>query len=253
MCQWVVNQIPSEMLGFCFVFRLHMRRVELIEYPGMKMKILYDRNKDRENILKASVAKNSKVPTSIQKLFIEQFGELFSEQLLDIFLEKYVKDNSVDIQEKVFEIENNWNFIKEEAIKRLNALFSTTLDAEITVYLTTDSRCTYNTDKNYFFVSFTSIKNSTNLIILHELFHFYTWKRYHQIMKDLGVSDDLYNDFKESLTILLNFIFQDLLDGARDEGYPNHHEMRTWIQNEYQKDKNLDSLVDRFVNKFLFQ
>ena len=70
---------------------------------------------------------------------------------------------------------------------------------------------------------------------MHELLHFWTWWVFYDEVESGRMTKECYNDVKESLTELLNIEFRDLLDGAHDDGYPQHQEMRaivgkTWVQ-----------------------
>jgi hypothetical protein len=216
----------------------------------MVLNIKYTQTKDIENILKASRSKNSSVPTRIQQLYIEQFGPEFHEEGLREFLDQYFLNHKIDIDEQIQKITTAWERIEAEAYSRLQQIFNLNLNNTLTAYLTTDSRCTYNTENNYFFVSYTSQGNSPNLIILHELLHFYTRDKYFLTMQTQEVSSDRYNDFKEALTVLLNLEFSDLLAGSSDRGYPQHQQLRAWMQEEYQAHKNLDNLAEKFIQGY---
>ena len=65
--------------------------------------------------------------------------------------------------------------------------------------------------------------------IMHELLHFYTLKAFAKRSEELGLTLMQYNDVKESLTVLLNTEFKDLMGDAVDNGYPQHQNMRVQI------------------------
>ncbi len=211
----------------------------------MNIQATYARHKDIENILKASKARNSTKLTTTQKLYVEKYGEEFDADTVGKFLDWYFTEHEIDISKEVERIRHNWDEIKDVAIQRLNQMFGIDLNNELTAYLTTDSRCTYNTDNDYFFVSYTSTSNPPNLIILHELLHFYTNQKYYNVLKQNGMPDEQYNNIKESMTVLLNVVFKDLLGGATDKGYPRHQNMRNWMRDEYTKNPNLDALIEK--------
>jgi hypothetical protein len=74
---------------------------------------------------------------------------------------------------------------------------------------------------------------------MHELLHFYTWHALHDDLIAVGIDENQYNDIKESLTILLNTEFADLMDGAQDDGYPQHAEMRQKVQELWRSSKDI--------------
>ena len=61
-----------------------------------------------------------------------------------------------------------------------------------------------------------------NWLGMHELLHFFTWIKYRPLLKAKGVSDEHYNTIKESLTVLLNTEYKDLMGDEFDKGYPQH-------------------------------
>lgn len=211
----------------------------------MNISIEYSKDRDIENILKATQSKNSTKRTTTQKLYVERYGEEFDADTVGKFLDWYFTEREIDINKELERIRHNWDEIKDVAIQRFNQMFGIDLRGDLTAYLTTDSRCTYNTDNGYFFVSYTSTSNPPNLIILHELLHFYTNQKYYDTLKQDGVTDERYNDIKESMAVLLNVVFKDLLGDATDKGYPQHQDMRDWMRNEYTNNPNLDALIEK--------
>ena len=209
----------------------------------MQIQITYDQERDIENIIKATSSKNSSKPTSFQKEYIELHGNSFEHERVRSFLNLYHNKHGVSLDHELSRIRREWSEIKKEAIDRLTRIFNIMLEDQLIAYLTTDSRCTYNTRDGYFFVSFTSTSNPPNLIILHELLHFYTWEKYHDNLINRGVSEKKYNDLKESLTVLLNIEFADLLSGHLDIGYLQHQEMRKQITDLHQQGNDLDAVL----------
>jgi hypothetical protein len=59
-----------------------------------------------------------------------------------------------------------------------------------------------------------------------------------------GLSKEKYNDIKESLTVILNSDFADLMEGAIDEGYPQHQEMRSEIMKLWSESKDIGNLIN---------
>ncbi len=78
---------------------------------------------------------------------------------------------------------------------------------------------------------------------MHELLHFYTWHVFHDDFITSGKTEAQYNDIKESLTELLNIEFIDLMEGAHDDGYPQHAEMREKVKNLWNETKDIRKVV----------
>jgi hypothetical protein len=89
--------------------------------------------------------------------------------------------------------------------------------------------------------------NNVRGIIMHELWHFYTWQ-------GLGVNQEeilgpqKYNDIKEALTGLLNVECRDLLtEDMTDAGYPQHQDLRKQILKYWEKDRNIKNLWNHII------
>ena len=156
--------------------------------------------------------------------------------------------NSFLIEEIRIAFQNAWDKINDEFFKRLEKITGNKFPFdEATVYLTTQGRCPYNFTKGYFFCSlFSNIPNSL-ITGGHELMHFdfhnYDWKT---IEKKIG--KDKTADLKEALTVLLNLEFNDLWF-IEDKGKPSEGQkkLRDFIKNEWTKEKNYKSLLDKCV------
>ncbi|MEK7610342.1 MAG: hypothetical protein AAB468_01170 [Patescibacteria group bacterium] len=198
----------------------------------------YDLGKDTENFIRGTRAKNSSKPTRLQEVYVAQNGTDYDEVKVKEFLESYANEISLDPNKAVKELEESWKKIEKTFLQRIETMFKITYPtSQITAYLTTNQRCTYNIPENYFFVNFTA--KSSNHIIMHELFHFYTWYTLHDDLVAAGIDENQYNNIKESLTILLNTEFLELMNGAHDEGYPQHVEMREKVQELWSSSKNI--------------
>ena len=120
-------------------------------------------------------------------------------------------------------------------------LFEISLTYDIVAYLSTNSRCTYNIQGNYFFVYINN--ENPNGVIIHELMHFYTWHAFYKEITQNGVSKEKYNDIKESLTELINTDFQYLLGTYYDKGYPQHLKIRERINKLHKGGKNIKDII----------
>lgn len=203
------------------------------------MKIIFEYNleKDKDNFLKSFKSQNNKKPTKLQQLYVEQVGEINEEKVLS-----FLESQNTEAAKKLEAIKSDWQKIEEPVFVKIEELFGINLDTDITVYLSTNQRCTYNISENYFFVYFNS--KSTNSIIVHELLHFYTWHAFHDGLQSKGISKEEYNDIKESLTEIMNIDFIDILDGYIDEGYQQHKEMRQKVRNLRTGGKSIREIVN---------
>ncbi len=83
---------------------------------------------------------------------------------------------------------------------------------------------------------------------MHELWHFYTWYRFGLYEEKIG--KQRYNDIKEALTVLLNVECKDLLpEDKQDNGYEQHKELREQILQIWSRDKNIENLWKKIVER----
>ena len=212
----------------------------------MQLVFSYNSERDVENFIKSTESVNRKNYTKFQNMYIKTYVESFDVEKVKHFIKEYIKTNKIDIEKEINLTRARWLKIENLFIERAKKIFGIQYpEITITVYLTNNERCTYNIQENYFFVKMGS--QFSNNIIMHELFHFYTYYALGKKLLENGLAKDLYNDLKESLTELLNIEFSDLMDGKADKGYPQHQEMRNEIKELWLKDKNIKSLVGRLL------
>src|SRR3989344_4392898 len=177
-----------------------------------KITFQYNLEKDVENFLKSFKSVNSSTRTELEERYLE----------------------------KLKEIAEAWRRIENEVINRMDKMFGVRLASMPVAYLSSNSRCTYSTSGNYFFVKMTG--GDTNRNIAHELLHFYTWHAFYKELEKNGVSRKKYNDIKESLTEVLNTDFSDLLREV-DIGYPQHHDLRTQVNKFRSEGKSVRDVI----------
>jgi len=210
----------------------------------MKIAFSYDIGKDAENFIKSAQSANNPKPTKLQEIYIAEQGENLDPAKVKSFLKKYVQENKIDVNMAVSEIDKKWQYVEHEFIRRTENVFGR-YPADIHAYLSTNSRCTYNIEQNYFFVFVTS--KNPNALIMHELLHFYTWRRLHDELIKKGISSEKYNNIKESLTELLNLEYKDLMEGYEDKGYSQHKKMRELVREIWAQNKDLDHLITELI------
>src|SRR5258708_3090367 len=111
----------------------------------MKLLFRYDPEKDLENFLKSAHAVNSNKPTKLQRLYLEKYGAQPGVEHGAVFIAEYLSVNNIDPAEKLRTIQNDWRAIEHEIFARIEKLFGSAYPTDnITVYLSTNSRCTYN-------------------------------------------------------------------------------------------------------------
>lgn len=204
----------------------------------MHLEFNYSLEEDVKNWIKATKSINNPNPTRMHLRYIEKYGEVFEAAKLSEFIQDYLRKENIRIDERVEDARVAWDGVKVEFLKRADRIFKQTLDVDIVkVFLTTDRRASYNLDGSYFFFSIHA--KSSNLTLMHELFHFYTWQVFHGEVESEQINKRCYNDVKESLTELLNVECSDLLDGAEDKGYPQHQEMRAFIQKKWLETRDI--------------
>ena len=193
----------------------------------MRLSIAYSKEKDIENFLKGQGAIDRPKPTVVEGEFNERFDE-FNETNLAVFIEDYTKEEGYSAVGVIEKFKTQWSEVEGEYIKRCEDLFKEKLSLkEMTAYITLNNRCTYNIEGGYFFLSIRA--QSAVGTIMHELFHFYTLKAFWETSQEVGLTDLQLNDIKESLTVMLNIEFKDLMGDSVDVGYPQHMEMREQI------------------------
>ena len=212
----------------------------------MKVKFKYDREKDIQCLL--SVGKgghNSPFPTQEYKLLVSKVGESPNEEKTSLFIDEYLKENYFDVNEYIKKYQSDFDKISEEFQKRAEKIFGVFLVNDISIYLTVNRRLPYNLEENYFFACIG--KETQRHMVMHELWHFYTWYKYGKDWLDkLGF--EKYNDIKESLTVLLNIVYKDLLPtGLKDEGYPQHKELREKILKLWKEKQDINYIWENVI------
>ncbi|MBX4199847.1 hypothetical protein KW790_00040 [Candidatus Parcubacteria bacterium] len=200
----------------------------------MTLAIKYSLKKDIENFIKGLSSVNSKVPTKLQEEFTALNGANFSVEAVKNFLKDKVQ--SLDLDQKISEILSKWELIEKAYTTRCEELFGISISDSIG-YISLNQRCTYNWRENYFFIYYDA--SNPLKTIMHELLHFYTHRKY----DPLNLDPKKFNDIKESLTVILNTEFSDLMNGADDKGYQQHQDMRFRILELRKQGKSIDEVV----------
>jgi len=222
----------------------------------MNINFEYNIEKDIENFI--IVAKVKKIKNSSlfleekrflkYKMYFKKYGPIINKDKLNEFINEYIKKNKINPAQKLKIIENKWMQISKIFWPRAEKIFKTKLpNKQIIGYLTIHNICGYNIRDNYFFITLTS--TCSNLIIMHELWHFFTWYSFGKSFKENNViSKERYYDIKESLTEILNLEFKDLLGNQIDKGYFPHQKIREKVKKSWVKYKNIKKVVDELLD-----
>jgi hypothetical protein len=141
--------------------------------------------------------------------------------------------------------EEAWKIIEKEFFKRMDKVMKNKFTENISAYLTTSKTCPYDPDEGYFMISFFSSIPRALSTCGHEIMHLYFHKFYwDKVEKEIGKEKT--EDLKEALTVLLNLEFKDLWF-MEDMGYEPHKELREFIAQEWEKEKDFDVLLDKCV------
>ena len=188
-----------------------------------------------ENFLKSFKSVNSSTRTELEERYLGK-----STELQETNVSEFLVSQGIDTDSKLKEISEAWRKIEDEVIDRMDKMFGIKLSPLPVAYLSSNSRCTYSTLGNHFFVKMTG--GDTNRNIAHELLHFYTWHAFSKELEKNGVSKEKYNDIKESVTEVLNTDFSDLLREV-DIGYPQHHNLRTQVNKFRSEGKSVRKII----------
>ncbi len=214
-----------------------------------KIEFKYIISKEFDNFKNTSASINHPEPSAVFKLYQNRYKKLEKDKVI-LFVKDYLSEKRLNIDKLKNEIEVNWRKVEKEFFVKADKIYKKSLPIQkITAYLTIDNRCSYNFDKNCFFVHLNI--SQTNKTIMHELWHWYFWHNGGREIKE-KYGRLVFNDIKESLTVLLNIEFKDLLKGAVDKGYLQHQALRRKIIKQYYQTKNIYSVIDYCLNDNIF-
>ena len=156
---------------------------------------------------------------------------------------KIAVDDKIDLPAEIELMTAAWRAVEPQISPRLSKMFATDWDpGDVTAYLTLSQRCPYEPPL-YFWVSyFAGDPIGTSL---HEIQHFYTHRLIEPMFKAAGRAAD-FNDFKESLTVLLNGEFKDVMRWD-DKGYPQHQELRQKIAAQYEAGLSIEAIAKAYL------
>lgn len=212
-----------------------------------KVKFLFDKEKDLRNHWHKSNWKSSwanfKIHPKRRKICEGKKFEKCKKELLRNLSKLH---NSKILLVKLESTEKAWREIEKEFFKRMDNLMKNKFDKDIIAYLTTVGICPYNPDEPSFMFSLFYSLPQTLKTCGHEIMHLYFHKFYWEyVEKKIGKEKTA--DLKEALTVLLNLEFKDLWF-VEDYGYESHKELRNFIVEKWQEEKDFEKLLEKCIN-----
>jgi hypothetical protein len=214
----------------------------------MKLNFEYNHIRDAWCILNfGKTSSNSDYITESYKL-LENNNKL-DQKSAESFLDKYISENRYLPNKCVQIYKENFKIIEQQYTEIAENIFGVKIDYDITVCLTLNQRYPYGIEERLFFVPFPKDPSDiSNAVIMHELWHFYTWEKFNSQIKEIG--DEKYNIIKESLTVLLNIECKHLfLENETDKGYPQHQELRKQIIRWWEEKPSIEHVWSQAIKK----
>lgn len=117
------------------------------------------------------------------------------------------------------------------------------LEDSITIFITTFHRAPYDVQQHLFFLIFREQNRERSITtIYHELMHFLFHQYYWKQCQDAGLDEQQIHRMKEAATVLLNPILKER-GLPLDMGYPQHEELRAFMQRVWQKHRHFSSFL----------
>lgn len=208
----------------------------------MKLSFQYNPAREYDNFRAAFASKNHRKASPRQREFYAKYKRLTPANV-KVFSRTSMNEHDLAPTAILREIRQRWGKAEKRFFLRADRIWGQPLGgSRMTVYLTVHDRCSYNFERGYFFIH-TNTRAVTKTI-MHELWHWYFYESVGKALKRL-YGPTVFNDIKESLTVLLNEEFAGLMPGVQDRGYPQHKRMRTAILRTYRRTKDIYTTIQR--------
>ncbi len=141
-----------------------------------------------------------------------------------------------------------WSKIEEEFFSKLEQLFEGRMyRREFTGYFTSLTMCPYNYDEHWFMISVWKSLPFQIKTIMHEVMHLQFISQYYEyITDDRGLSEDKFEEIKESVATILDEKMFDRFKQIEERAYPDFEKTTSWVKKMRDKDKSLEKIVDKF-------
>ena len=170
----------------------------------------------------------------------------------ELLVYKYIASNpkkkayQLFINQQLKTVENIWKRIKKPFFKRLaNITQKPIFWNNFRCYLTTGYMCPYNTKEKMFMISMWHSIPMNITTICHEIFHLQFLHYYENYCRKF-LSEQQKENLKEAITFILNTDFGDLIIN-KDNGYPNHQELRKKLKLIWLKNKDFKQFLDKAI------
>jgi hypothetical protein len=205
----------------------------------------YSLEHDSRNFLRTINGSQNPRPTTIHREFLAS-GAKPDYGSVRKFLESYAFAHAINYEDAILRTSAEWSLVEQRFLARTKRIFRKAPRAKYTAHLSTGPRCSYSIEESSFFIFYAS--RSPTRSIMHELFHFFTWDSLHDELRARGLDHDQYIALNESLTVLLNVECADLMVGARDNGYPQHQQLRAALLDLWRSESNLVDSIPSLVS-----
>jgi hypothetical protein len=183
-------------------------------------------------------------PKIIKKFKGRKWDEV-KKEVLEL-VNQFYKHHEKEIEDKLEEIEEAWRKAEKEYFHRLRKITQHKIYAkEFKAYTTCVGRCPYYLKEDAFMISINGSVQRILVTIMHEIMHLQFHHYFEEKLKK-ELTNEQFQDLKEALTVLLNHDFRDLL-GEEDRGYPKHKELREFIEEQWAKKKDFNSLLIKSI------
>lgn len=202
----------------------------------MRLNFSYDIDKEFINLQAGNRSLNRSTDSDFSDKLAGLGVDILSQESVTNGCRDIITESGVDPDKQARIFAEKWHPIEQEASRRFGKLFETSDESfSMTAYLSLNERCSYSAVEGYFFLHMFS--RDPLIVCLHEILHLYT----HKLIK-LDVDPQTYNSYKESLTVLINTEFYDLIE-HEDRGYPQHQELRKYIAKKHTRGSSIVKLT----------
>ena len=230
----------------------------------LNLSFSYSREKDALNWV--NTAKDTNPPfgfsyeasvSPISEKLLKDIIRLDKNKAVDKVLEYFSDNRRQKLKEEFIQyyidaLNDHWTKYGDKLAEKLEKIFGKFKKQKCDSFVTTLYICDYNYEENYFYLSLYHSLAKNFTIIAHELSHFLFYDYFQNYLKEKSVSENKFQDLKESATVLLNTEeFKNLLL-IEDAGYAPHQKLREFILLSWNKNKNLKKTIDDIIEQEKF-
>lgn len=186
-----------------------------------------------------------RIDKKLQNKLVDKSKKQALKFLIPYLKNLYKKEN---ICQKKKELQNILNEHQKEIFSRMQKVTGKKIYRKnFTCFLTTFPRAPYDYHRGYVWLPIIWPKETYIRTFIHELLHFQTYA-YWQKRCLQKLTKEQFENLKESLTIILNEEFMDLIIWP-DKGYKMHENLRKRLLQFWQKNKNFNKLINYGISQ----